>query len=118
MDIICVTLIIITALIAIVIINTNIFNYKKSIRLPEKSMSVDDSIVQAKRIGEFLADRYETIGCSALKMSDTGVDPVSADRIISGEDSAITDLIRICHGCGCEISIKQVSSSDIEQPIP
>lgn len=114
MNIICITLIIITALIAIVIINTNNMSYKKSIGVPEKCMSMDDSIIQAKQIGRFLSDRYEGIGYYALKMVDKGLDSQSIDRIISGKEQAVIDLIRMCHGCGCEITIRQTHTRDIE----
>lgn len=82
--------------------------------VPVKCPSLDDSIEQAKKIGDFLSERYDTIGSYAFKVSDAGCSPASIDRILKGKESGVIDFIRMCHACGCEVVIKQVDSMDVE----
>lgn len=114
MNVICITLVLIAAMIMIIIINTNNTKRLKAMGVSGKCPSMDDSIEQAKKIGNFISGRYEDIGSYVFKVSDAGLQPTSIDRIIKGKESGVIDLIRMCHACGCEVVIRQVDSMDIE----
>lgn len=114
MNVICITLALIVAMIMIIIIHTNNTKRLKAMGVSGKCPSMDDSIEQAKKIGNFISGRYEDIGSYVFKVSDAGLQPASIDRIIRGKESGVIDLIRMCHACGCEVVIRQVGTGDIE----
>lgn len=113
MNVICIGLMLIIA-VMLIIINTNNAKRMQAMGVPMKCPSMDDSIEQAKEIGHFLSGRYNDIDSYAFKVSDAGLQPASIDRILKGKESGVIDFIRMCHACGCEVVIRQVDTMDIE----
>lgn len=88
---------------------------RKALNLPRFTSPVDDSFVQAKEMGRFLSQRAEACGIYFHHAPDTcGIDRKDFYRISSGEEHAVSELIRLCHVVGCEIVIRQTDTADIE----
>lgn len=91
-------------------------NIHKALNMPKRTTHFIDSSDQASDIGRFLYNRALFNGISlAQASSQCGIDCQDYYRISTGKEPGVLQLIRMCHLAGCEIVIRQIGTSDIEQ---
>lgn len=76
--------------------------------------SLDNAIKANKEICSFLSSRSLKLYRNYSRPSGTGIDSSTVHRILSGEEMAIPQFLRICHALGCEVVVRQVGTADIE----
>lgn len=94
------------------------YNIHRALNLPKQSPRYPDSAIKSARsIGQFLFTRAETCGVYYMSADrETGVSYQALKNIAYGKDEHIINLIRMSHYLGCEIVIRQIGTTDTEDP--
>ena len=78
----------------------------------------DDARKSAKDIGGFLCRRTWTHGGMETLWGNApeqyGFQSGFVSGVVFGQQQEVIEFIRLCHACGCEVVVREVSTEDIE----
>lgn len=94
------------------------YNIHRALALPKNPPRYPDSAMKsAREIGNFLFERADVCGVYFMTADkDTGVSYEALRDISDGKDTHIVNFIRMAHFLGCEVVIRQIGTSDTENP--
>ena len=94
------------------------YNIHKALALPKNPPRYPDSAMKsAREIGDFLFERADVCGVYFMTADkDTGVSYEAIRDIADGKDTHIVNFLRMAHLLGCEVVIRQIGTSDTEDP--
>jgi hypothetical protein len=94
------------------------YNIHRALALPKNPPRYPDSAMRsAREIGKFLFERADVCGVYFMTADkDTGVSYEALRDISDGKDTHIVNFIRMAHFLGCEVVIRQIGTSDTENP--
>lgn len=94
------------------------YNIHKALALPKNPPRYPDSAMKsAREIGDFLFERADVCGVYFMTADkDTGVSYEAIRDIADGKDTHIVNFLRMAHFLGCEVVIRQIGTSDTEDP--
>lgn len=94
------------------------YNIHKALALPKNPPRYPDSAMKsAREIGDFLFERADVCGVYFMTADkDTGVSYEAIRDIADGKDTHIVNFLRMTHFLGCEVVIRQIGTSDTEDP--
>lgn len=94
------------------------YNIHRALNLPKNPPRYPDSAMKsAKEIGKFLFTRAEICGVRFMTADkDTGVSYEAIRDISRGKDTHIVNFLRMAHFLGCEVVIRQIGTTDTEDP--
>ncbi len=94
------------------------YNIHRALALPKNPPRYPDSAMKsAREIGNFLFERADVCGVYFMTADkDTGVSYEALRDILDGKDTHIVNFIRMAHFLGCEVVIRQIGTSDTENP--
>lgn len=94
------------------------YNIHRALALPKNPPRYPDSAMKsAREIGDFLFERADVCGVYFMTADkDTGVSYEAIRDIADGKDTHIVNFLRMAHFLGCEVVIRQIGTSDTEDP--
>lgn len=94
------------------------YNIHRALALPKNPPRYPDSAMKsAREIGDFLFERADVCGVYFMTADkDTGVSYEAIRDISNGKDTHIVNFLRMAHFLGCEVVIRQIGTSDTEDP--
>lgn len=94
------------------------YNIHRALALPKNPPRYPDSAMKsAREIGNFLFERADVCGVYFMTADkDTGVSYEAIRDISDGKDTHIINFLRMAHFLGCEVVIRQIGTSDTEDP--
>lgn len=102
----------------ILVVKYRKYNIHRALALPKNPPRYPDSAMKsAREIGNFLFERADVCGVYFMTADkDTGVSYEAIRDISDGKDTHIINLLRMAHFLGCEVVIRQIGTSDTEDP--
>lgn len=112
------TIVCVLLFVGVLIVKYRKYNVHRALNLPKNPPRYPDSAMKsAREIGSFLFHRADTCGVYFLTADkDTGVSYDAISDIADGKDKHIVNFIRMAHFVGCEVVIRQIATSDTEDP--
>lgn len=94
------------------------YNIHRALGLPKNPPRYPDSAMESARaIGSFLFSRAKICGVYFMTADkDTGVSYEAIRDISRGKDTHIVNFLRMAHYLGCEVVIRQIGTTDTEDP--
>lgn len=94
------------------------YNIHRALALPKNPPRYPVSAMKsAREIGLFLFNRAKICGVNFMTADkDTGVSYEALRKIAYGKDTHIVNFLRMAHFLGCEVVIRQIGTTDTEDP--
>lgn len=104
--------------IGVLIVKYRKYNIHRALNLPKNPPRYPDSAMKSARaIGIFLFNRAKICGVNFMTADkNTGVSYEALRDISRGKDTHIVNLLRMAHYLGCEVVIRQIGTTDTEDP--
>lgn len=104
--------------VGVLVVKYRKYNIHRALALPKNPPRYPDSAMKsAREIGDFLFERADVCGVYFMTADkDTGVSYEAIRDIADGKDTHIVNFLRMAHFLGCEVVIRQIGTSDTEDP--